>query len=222
MLIHDTYVNLLTGALLFALRILVLRPAEALAGEGLIRVADWPLAAQVLVTFVILDFLRYWLHRAHHRVPILWNFHRVHHASEVLNATSGLRMHAVDLIQLTFLPLLVFHMIFDYTSFAPGVVIGVLLTGAVVDAFVHANIRFDITRPLPRLWHTLLNNPHFHAWHHTRDGELRDGNYANTLIIWDRLFGSDVTEDALPEAFGVPRDQAVRNTTLGMQLLRPR
>lgn len=221
-LVHDTYVNLLTGAALFAFRVLVLKPAEALAGEGLLSVADWPVWLQALVTFVMLDFLRYWLHRLHHRVPFLWQFHRVHHSSEVLNATSGLRMHAVDLVQLTFLPLLVFHMVFDHAGFAPGVVVGVLLVGAVMDAFIHANISFDITRPLPRLWNRLLNNPHFHAWHHTRDGELRDGNYSNTLIIWDRLFGSDVTDDELPEAFGVPRDQAVKNTTVGMQLLQPR
>ena len=53
-----------------------------------------------LATFLALDFLRYWLHRLHHRVPFFWQFHRVHHSSEHLNATSGLRMHAFDLVQL--------------------------------------------------------------------------------------------------------------------------
>ena len=221
-LIHDTAVNLLTGAILFAFRVLVIAPVEALVGEGLFSVADWPVWLQLAVTFLALDFMRYWLHRMHHRVAFFWQFHRVHHSSENLNATSGLRMHAVDLIQLTALPLLVFHLLFDFASFAPGVVVGVLLIGGVMDAFAHADITFDITRPWHRRWNRLLNNPHFHAWHHTRDGNLRDGNYSNTIIIWDRLFGSDVTQDQLPEAFGVPRDQAVKNTALGLQLLRPR
>ncbi len=219
--IPDTWINLATGAVLFGFRVVAIRPVEALVGQGLVSVAAWPVALQVLVTFLALDFLRYWLHRFHHRVPFLWQFHRVHHSTEHMNATAGLRMHVVDLIQLTALPLLIFHLIFDYASFAPGVVVGVLLIGAVMDAFIHANLPFDITRPLPRLWNRLLNNPHFHAWHHTRDGDLRDGNYSNTLIIWDRLFGSDVTSDVLPEAYGVPDDQMVENSTLGLQLLRP-
>lgn len=219
---HDTAVNLMTGALLFAFRVLVLAPVEALVGSGVFSVSDWPIWAQFLVTFLVLDFLRYWLHRFHHRVPWLWHFHRVHHSSEHLNATSGLRMHAVDLVQLTALPLLIFHLLFDHASFAPGVVVAVLLVGGVVDAFQHADITFDITQPWKGRWNRLFNNPHFHAWHHTSDGHLRDGNYGNTLLIWDRLFGSEVTHDHLPEAFGVPRDQAVKNTALGLQLLRPR
>ena len=219
---HDTSVNLLTGAILFAFRVLVLAPVEALVGEGMFSVSDWPVWLQFAATFLALDFMRYWLHRMHHRVPFFWQFHRVHHSSENLNATSGLRMHAVDLIQLTALPLLVFHLLFDFASFAPGVVVGVLIVGGVMDAFAHADMTFDITRPWHRRWNRVLNNPHFHAWHHTRDGNLRDGNYSNTLIFWDRLFGSDVTSDQLPEAFGVPRDQAVKNTALGLQLLRPR
>ena len=53
----------------------------------------------------------------------------------------------------------------------------------------------------------LLNNPHFHVWHHTRDGTEIDGNYGNSLLIWDRLFGTDVTQDKIPLELGITAEQ---------------
>ena len=77
--------------------------------------------------------------------------------------------------------------------------------------------------------------PALHAWHHTRQGHLFDGNYGNTMLVWDRLFGSEVTQPELPESFGIGADQALMGTrehtlsplrmgraVVGMQLLRPR
>ncbi|MFT4979069.1 MAG: sterol desaturase/sphingolipid hydroxylase (fatty acid hydroxylase superfamily), partial [Myxococcota bacterium] len=50
------------------------------------------------------------------------------------------------------------------------------------------------------------------AWHHTRGGHNHDGNYGNTLVWWDRLFGSEVTQDTLPPLFGIGGDQALAGT----------
>ncbi|MEL6348765.1 MAG: sterol desaturase family protein, partial [Myxococcota bacterium] len=178
---------------------------------------------------------RYWVHRADHRIPWLWTFHRVHHSSERLDVTSGLRMHAVDFVQLSLIPIVLFGVLMDTSTFSPWVITAALGVGVFFDAFQHANLRFDIDAPLGRAWHLLLNNPHFHAWHHTRNGHHHDGNYGNTLVIWDRLFGSEVTQPELPEAFGVGGDQALAGTrertlsprsvlrsVVSMQLLRAR
>jgi sterol desaturase/sphingolipid hydroxylase (fatty acid hydroxylase superfamily) len=100
------------------------------------------------------------------------------------------------------------------------VVEAALAVGVVSDAFQHANIRMDMTRPLNRAWNTVLNNPHFHCWHHTRDGALRDGNYGNVLTIWDRIFGTEVTGDLPPERYGLPDKQQLQQTVLSLQLLR--
>ncbi|MDP6933209.1 MAG: sterol desaturase family protein, partial [Myxococcota bacterium] len=64
--------------------------------------------------------------------------------------------------------------------------------------------------------------PLFHSWHHTRDGSLCDGNYSNTLVIWDRLFGSEVTRPQPPETYGLEGDQALKFGLLSMQMLRRR
>ena len=222
---RDSWINLVTGALLFAFRLGLGYALGYLGvgdGFGLLDLGGLPPAVQWLLAFLLLDFTRYWVHYADHRIGFLWQFHAVHHSSEVLDATSGLRMHVVDLFQLTLIPLALFSMLIDQASLAPWVVVLALAPGMVFDAFQHANIAVDTSSPLYKTWNLLLNNPHFHSWHHTRDGHLRDGNYGNTLTIWDRIFGTDVTSDDSPEALGLPPDQALHNGVIGLQLLKKR
>jgi sterol desaturase/sphingolipid hydroxylase (fatty acid hydroxylase superfamily) len=222
LLSRDLFVNLATGAGIFVLVAPLMRAIGDTLQLQLIALPDMHDGLRFLLSFLLLDFCRYWLHYAHHRVPFLWSFHRVHHTSERLDATSGLRMHAVDFLQLALLPILLFGVLMDTRSFADWVIPAAMSVGVFFDAFQHANIRMDLAKPWSRAWHMLLNNPHFHVWHHTRDGELRDGNYGNSLLVWDRLFGTDVTRPELPSALGIPDGQALRNDPLGLQLLRPR
>jgi sterol desaturase/sphingolipid hydroxylase (fatty acid hydroxylase superfamily) len=48
--------------------------------------------------------------------------------------------------------------------------------------------------PLPWLTEALLNTPSHHRVHHRPPGNC---NYAGTLIIWDRLFGTFTPEGEL-------------------------
>lgn len=217
----DLAYNLLNGLLLFPLRLTVVAAAARALSLHLLPTGWLPGPwAQGALSFVLLDLLRYWLHRAGHRVPLLWRFHRVHHGATRLDSTTGLRMHAADFIQLSALPILLFGVLLDTRAWSPWVIPAVLGVGVVFDGFQHANLRFPATG-WGRLWGRVWNNPHFHAWHHTDEGHLVDGNYGNCLTIWDRLFGSEVTREALPEAFGVGGDDRLENNPIGWQLLRP-
>lgn len=218
---RDNIINVTTGLGI----LVVLKPLmgwiNSVLDWHLVSLASFPAWAQFLFAFLLLDFSRYWLHYMHHRVPFFWQFHRVHHSSRTLDATSGLRMHIVDFIQLALLPTLFFTAIFDIRAWSEWMLPSVLLVATFFDAFQHSNMRFNIEHPLGKAWHTLLNNPHFHAWHHVRDANNRDGNYGNVLLIWDRLFGTEVTEDTLPDLLGVSDDQNLQNDPLSLQLLRP-
>jgi len=221
-LIHkDLWINLLTGAALF----IGIAPVMRWVAEQLeLHLFLWSIdsvVVQFLLVFVLLDFVRYWLHFAHHRIPFLWFFHRVHHSTEHLDATAGLRMHAVDFVQLSLLPILLFGVFFDIRGFNAQVLPTALMLGVFLDAFQHANIKMDMSRPWNRCWHLFFNNPHFHVWHHTREGSKIDGNYGNCLLIWDRLFGTDVTQKEPPTLLGVCVEDALRNDPIGLQLLRP-
>ena len=43
------------------------------------------------LTFVVIDFVFYWYHRAQHRVRFMWCAHVVHHSSEHMNLGTALR-----------------------------------------------------------------------------------------------------------------------------------
>jgi sterol desaturase/sphingolipid hydroxylase (fatty acid hydroxylase superfamily) len=219
-----SWINLATGAGLGLVR----------AGLGILGVTALDLgwvdlrglhpSAQLVLAFLALDLVRYLVHWADHRVPILWTFHRVHHSTEALDATAGLRMHLVDFLQLSAIPVLVFGVVLRV---GPGWIVPLALSiGIVADGLEHANLRFTLDKPWRRAWFRLFNNPLFHSWHHTREGHRCDGNYANALPMWDRLFGTEVTPAGMqvdpPEGFGLADDQALEESVLGLQLLRPR
>lgn len=215
----DTFLNVGVAVVLLVVKLLVLTKIAVVTGKGYLPLGALPAPLAFLLPFVLLDFLKYLLHYLDHRIPVLWLFHRTHHSSPRLNSTSGLRMHPVDYIKLAFLPVIVFSLVFDTTG-VEWVVPASMLPGLVLDAFQHGNIRIDIQHPFWAAWDRLLNNPHFHAWHHTDEGHIWDGNYGNALTIWDRMFGTCVSRDELPKGFGVVGHEGLTNDMVGMILLR--
>lgn len=215
---RHTVVNLATGLLMFLVRLTLVAMVADRVDLGLLDLSGLPGALQLGVAFLALDLTRYWVHRMDHRVPWLWSFHRVHHSSKHLDSTAGLRMHAVDFLQLSAIPIVLFGLLLRVEPWVFTVAMGI---GVVADGWQHANLRLDAGSPFWRTWGLLLNNPHFHAWHHNDQGASRDGNYGNTLTVWDRLFGSDVTGPVAPAGLGLSADQDLAESVLGLQLLRP-
>ena len=226
---RDLLLNVGTAALLFPLRVgltlLGVRVAHGADGgfSGAVDLggltAPW---LQFLTCFLLLDFAKYWLHRADHRIPWLWTFHRVHHSTESLDATAGLRMHAVDFLKLSAVPVVLFGLLFDVTSFAMWVLPAAVSVGIVADTFSHMHVEFPYQNPVCRTLLYVFNNPLFHSWRHTRDAVLCDGNYANALPVWDVVFGSNVTQPEPPALYGIGGDQRLEHGLLAMQLLRRR
>jgi sterol desaturase/sphingolipid hydroxylase (fatty acid hydroxylase superfamily) len=218
----DQRVNVGTGLVLFILRVTVVAWVAEHVEVGLVDLGGLPPGVAFVLCFVALDFLRYAIHVADHKVPFLWSFHRVHHSSVRLDATSGLRMHAVDFLQLSLLPLGLFSVLLDTSGLPTWVVPAVLGVGAVSDGYQHANIRVDPRHPFRRVWSLVLNDPLFHGWHHVKDRALANGNYGQTLVIWDRLFGTAVDRPEPPDAFGLAPEDELERTIAGLQVLQPR
>ena len=51
----------------------------------------WPMWAILLTGFLVRDFVQWWVHRLLHRVPRLWEFHKVHHSVEQMGFAAHLR-----------------------------------------------------------------------------------------------------------------------------------
>jgi sterol desaturase/sphingolipid hydroxylase (fatty acid hydroxylase superfamily) len=161
------------------------------------HVALWRLPADALWTWlfalVAYDFCYYWLHRAGHRVAVLWAAHAVHHQSEDYNLGTALRQTSSGflLAWLFYLPLAVLGV--------PPLVFGVVaLIDLLYQFWVH-------TQHVGRLgwfdrWFCAPSN---HRVHHAVNERYLDKNYGGILILWDRLFGTYATEDdAEPIVYG--------------------
>lgn len=148
---------------------------------GWIWPREWPLAAQVLLLIVSADFMRYWLHRLAHSVPMLWRLHAVHHSVDRLYWLNTSRFHPLEKVM---------HYSLDSLPF---ILMGVdtLVLGfwfvlySVNGFFQHSNInlRFGFLSGI-------FSTAEMHRWHHSRIPGESDTNYANIFILWDRLFAS--------------------------------
>lgn len=49
-----------------------------------------------LSVVVTLDFVNYWMHRLMHHVPMLWNFHKVHHYPRQITLLASWRVHPLE------------------------------------------------------------------------------------------------------------------------------
>ena len=147
-------------------------------------IAEKPWWVQFLVFLVLKDFLEWCVHNLLHRVPWLWEFHKVHHSIEDMDWIGNFRFHWMEVVvyqSLTYFPLVVL-----------GVDAKVILLIAIVSTLIghlnHSNLNIS--------WgpfRYLLNSPRMHVWHHDRDwpADRRHGvNFAICLSIWDWLFGT--------------------------------
>ena len=67
-------------------------------GWGLLNLTNWPGACEFAVAVVLMDLVVYLQHRLFHVVPFLWRFHKVHHADNDFDVTTGLRFHTVSIV----------------------------------------------------------------------------------------------------------------------------
>lgn len=69
---------------------------------------EMPMWSILLIGFVVRDFVQWWTHRLLHRVPALWEFHKVHHSVREMGFAAHLRYHWMETIvyrTLEYLPL---------------------------------------------------------------------------------------------------------------------
>ena len=164
----------LSALLVQVTTILTMTPAMTLfawaASADIQRVvSSWPFFVQFVAILFLTDFVQYWVHRAFHRVPMLWRFHRIHHSADVMDWLAGSRLHLVDVAVtrgLTYVPIYLLGFaeppLFAYVAFV-----------SVQATFIHANVRFRFG---PLRW--VLATPQFHHWHHGAEPEAVDKNFA--------------------------------------------
>jgi len=151
--------------------------------------------AQWLVAFFAVDFVYYWWHRASHEVNFMWAAHVVHHQSEDYNLAVALRQAL--LTSFTILP---FHAPLALLGIPPIVFATTYALSTLYQFWIHT----ELMPKVGGIADKVLNLPHHHRVHHAINPRYLDKNYAATLIVWDRLFGTyeDETE---PCVYGITK-----------------
>jgi sterol desaturase/sphingolipid hydroxylase (fatty acid hydroxylase superfamily) len=172
--------------------------AEALKSgpyQGFGPVAAQPRWLQAIEIYLLVDFMDYWLHRLFH-TGAWWPFHAVHHSSENLDWLSAVRVHPVNEAVNKIAPAVPLL----FLGFDPTVTVGVTGFLTLYAIFLHADVDWDFG-PL----RSVVATPVFHRWHHSKDPQAIDKNFAGLLPLWDILFGTYyMPRDRMPCDFGVP------------------
>lgn len=153
-------------------------------GFGLLRVLNLPPLLTTLLAIALLDGWMYLWHRANHRIPFLWRFHRVHHSDPEMDVTTAVRFHTGEILisaalRLALIPLL-------GVSLAQTLLYDALLLPVIL--FHHSNVRFP--ERFDRALRALIASPAMHRVHHSRARIETDSNYSSVFSFWDRLGGT--------------------------------
>lgn len=172
-----------------------------------IEIGSWPGWLQLITLFIVADLIHWNVHRMLHRVPWMWEFHKVHHSVKQMGFAAHLRFHWME------------NIFYKSAQYIPLAMIGFGLTDFFIVHIVataighlnHSNVNLS-WGPLKYL----LNNPRMHIWHHVRElpaGHPHGINFGISLSLWDYLFGTAVVpHEGRDIELGFPEDERFPKT----------
>jgi sterol desaturase/sphingolipid hydroxylase (fatty acid hydroxylase superfamily) len=175
--------NLFLAALLLPSAAFVRPQIEAMG----LALPSWPIADAGLsfaTGFLLLDLMRYLVHRCEHAVPLFWRFHALHHSDPDVDVTTAVRHHPIEDVPLSALYWLAV-LVLDVPA---AVVISYGLAVFVTAAVQHGNIR--LPEWVERWLQPVLVTVDMHRVHHSVVFDQANSNYGAVLSVWDRFFGT--------------------------------
>jgi sterol desaturase/sphingolipid hydroxylase (fatty acid hydroxylase superfamily) len=156
----------------------------------------WSDLGVTVAAVVVADIAFFVSHYLQHRIHFLWEFHKVHHAAEVLQPLTLYRRHPVDgALDLTLMGggagLVLGISAYAFDESVEGVTI--LGTNAVLFLFHfagvhlrHSHVRLSYGPVLNRIFIC----PTLHQIHHGCSPEHLDKNFGGIFSVWDWLVGT--------------------------------
>jgi sterol desaturase/sphingolipid hydroxylase (fatty acid hydroxylase superfamily) len=171
----------------------------------------------------------YWLHHwLCHRVPFMWEFHRVHHSAEVLTPLTNFRVHPVDTIIFANILAITAAVANGVTHYALGDTshqYALSGTNIILIVFIHIYVHLQHTElwiPFRGVFGRIFVSPAHHQVHHSDNPAHFNRNFGSCLAIWDWLFGTLYIPKKQREKlhFGVEPDRFPAHTITG-ELIAP-
>ena len=138
---------------------------------------------QLLIFFLLIDFIGWITHNVLHRINFLWKFHKVHHSVEQMGFAAHLRYHWMETVIYTPSKYIMLMLIGNFEPEQAFIVYYISIT---IGHLNHANININYG-PLKYIF----NNPKMHIWHHAKDlpeNRKFGVNFGISLSIWDYIF----------------------------------
>jgi sterol desaturase/sphingolipid hydroxylase (fatty acid hydroxylase superfamily) len=177
-------VNLVLAAFIFEPAETFRPQLEAVLG---IVFPTWPIAdpgLSFVAGFLLLDLMRYAVHRCEHAVPFFWRFHALHHSDPDVDVTTSVRHHPIEYV----LASGVYWIAVILLDIPVVVVLSHGLAVFCMAAIQHGNIR--LPERVERLLQPMLVTVDMHRIHHSIEFSRVNWNYGAVLSFWDRLFGT--------------------------------
>lgn len=153
-------------------------------GWGFLNAVSLPWWAALPAGVALLDLVVYFQHVMFHAVPALWRLHRVHHADQDFDVTTGTRFHPLEILISTLIKCAAVAAI--GASAGAVLVFEVLLNATAL--FNHANASVPAWAQRWIRW--LVITPDMHRIHHSVLSDESSSNFGFNLPWWDRLFGT--------------------------------
>lgn len=141
------------------------------------------------------DWLRFIHHYFMHKIPFLWEFHKVHHSAKILTPITLFRIHPLESAIATVRNSLslgvssAMFMFFFSGEVSMYTFFGVNLFGFMFN-FLGANLRHSHVPISLGFLEYLFISPKQHQIHHSANPKHFDKNFGVGLAIWDYLAGT--------------------------------
>ncbi len=165
---------------------------------------------QLLLFFIILDFVQWFTHVLLHKYPLLWRFHKIHHSVKEMGFAAHLRYHWME--NIFYKPLKTLGVMI-LGGFEPEQAYIVHFFAITIGHLNHANIKIT-WGPLKYI----INNPVMHLYHHSYvvPRGTYGVNFGISLSLWDYIFKTNyVPEDSGKIKLGFPGDETVPRNFIG-------
>lgn len=149
-----------------------------------------------LCSFLMTELSYYIWHRTMHRIPVLWEFHKVHHSAEVLTPITYIRAHPFELwgqsiLRLIFLGIASGIFYYFYPNMHGLITIAHVDLGLFIMYIIGGNLHHS------HVWITfgkyvehLIMSPAQHQIHHSIDPKHYNRNFGSMTALWDWVFGT--------------------------------
>jgi sterol desaturase/sphingolipid hydroxylase (fatty acid hydroxylase superfamily) len=149
-----------------------------------------------LTVLLVLDFSLWFMHYVFHKIPFLWDYHKVHHSAEVMTPITAARMHPAEEVLTSIVATLAIGVTYAVLHYALGAAsvevtifeINIFLAVFYVSAFhlrhSHVWVRF------PYWLQHILVCPAQHQIHHSVERRHWDKNMGFIFAFWDWAAGT--------------------------------